>query len=63
MTDYMTDVEREAFVDQVVALYDEGKSIREIAIATGRSFGTVRTALVVAGVEMRTRWHVPRQNP
>jgi len=37
-------------VDTIVALYQEGLSIREIAKRTGRLFGTVRYQLVRAGV-------------
>lgn len=35
--------------------YDKGASIRELAEATGRSYGFVHRVLVDAGVQLRSR--------
>lgn len=45
----VTDEERATFI----RMYPEGHSIRAIATATGRSYTTVRDALVRAGVPLR----------
>lgn len=59
----MTESQRAEFVDQVVESYASGRSIRQIAIATGRTYTTVRAALVGAGVQMRQRGSLPRTSP
>lgn len=46
-----TDAERQA----VVAAYEAGRPVREIAADTGRSFSGVRCVLVAAGVALRPR--------
>lgn len=47
----------------VVAAYEAGQHIRQIADATGVSYGTVRRVLVAAGVRLRPRGGRPRQAP
>jgi len=39
--------------------YAQGETIRSLAAATGRSYGTVRSALVAEGVRLRRRGHRP----
>jgi len=51
----LTEQERENFRRQCKILYEAGLSIREVAQATGRSYGTVHQALIDEGVEMRPR--------
>lgn len=43
------------FREFVVAEYARGRTIRALAALTGRSYGTVRSALVAEGVELRSR--------
>ena len=40
---------------QMKRLYLDGSSIRHVAIATGSSYGSVRTALIGLGVTLRGR--------
>ena len=42
-------------IADVIALYRSGTSIRELAPQAGTSYGTLRTALLDAGVELRRR--------
>lgn len=46
---------REHLVAGLVERYTAGVSIRELAEATGRSYGFVHAALLAAGVTMRPR--------
>ncbi|MEU4804723.1 Scr1 family TA system antitoxin-like transcriptional regulator [Actinosynnema sp. NPDC023587] len=48
-----------SFAEFVVKGYAEGRTIRALAAATGRSYGTVRGALVARGVRMRKRGNRP----
>ncbi|RKT54074.1 Scr1 family TA system antitoxin-like transcriptional regulator [Saccharothrix australiensis] len=48
-----------SFRSFVVKGYAEGETIRALATATGRSYGTVRSALVAEGVRLRKRGHRP----
>ncbi|GGP77327.1 Scr1 family TA system antitoxin-like transcriptional regulator [Saccharothrix coeruleofusca] len=43
------------FREFVTAEYSRGRTIRALAAMTGRSYGTVRSALVSEGVELRSR--------
>ncbi|WP_308258285.1 helix-turn-helix domain-containing protein [Saccharothrix obliqua] len=43
----------------VVKGYADGQTIRALAAATGRSYGTVRSTLVAEGVRLRRRGHRP----
>lgn len=47
--------DRERLTTQVTGRYDEGKSIRDIAAETGRSYGFVHRVLVENGTAMRSR--------
>lgn len=47
--------DRIAVGKDLAILYDRGRSIREIAADTGRSFGVVRALLLEAGVTLRPR--------
>ena len=51
--------ERGALVDQLVRGYQEGQSLRQLAAASGRSYGFVQGALKEAGVTLRTRGRRP----
>ncbi|MBB5960200.1 transcriptional regulator with XRE-family HTH domain [Saccharothrix tamanrassetensis] len=48
-----------SFKSFVTKGYAEGETIRALAAATGRSYGTVRSVLVAEGVRMRKRGHRP----
>ncbi|WP_433271974.1 Scr1 family TA system antitoxin-like transcriptional regulator [Actinosynnema sp. CS-041913] len=48
-----------SFQSFVAKGYAEGETIRALAAVTGRSYGTVRSALVAGGVRMRKRGHRP----
>ncbi|TMR22098.1 transcriptional regulator [Nonomuraea turkmeniaca] len=52
--------EREALRADVTRRYVEGESVRELALSTGRSYGTVHRLLQEAGVELRPRGGRPR---
>ncbi|MEU6154663.1 Scr1 family TA system antitoxin-like transcriptional regulator [Actinosynnema sp. NPDC047251] len=47
------------FAEFVVKAYADGETIRALSDATGRSYGTVRSALVAGGVRLRKRGHRP----
>lgn len=51
----MSDVEREQFCALVARLYQDGLSIRQIAVETHHAYGTIRRALVEANAPMRKR--------
>ncbi|XVV06448.1 Scr1 family TA system antitoxin-like transcriptional regulator [Actinosynnema sp. CA-248983] len=46
-----------SFTSTVVKGYAKGQTIRALAAATGRSYGTVRSTLVAQGVRLRGRGH------
>ncbi len=48
-----------SFTSFVTKGYAAGETIRALAAATGRSYGTVRSALVSEGVRLRKRGHRP----
>jgi transposase len=55
----LTGGDRESFREQVVEMYvNEGRSIRDIAVATQRSYGAIHRLLTEAKVRFR-----PRGNP
>ena len=47
--------EWEKLVQDLAKRYQQGESIRVIAVSAGRPYGTVRRWLVEAGVQMRPR--------
>ncbi|WP_112139406.1 helix-turn-helix domain-containing protein [Glycomyces dulcitolivorans] len=47
--------ERRELTERVTTAYDQGRSIRDIASAIGRSYGFVHRLLAEAGVDFRTR--------
>jgi transposase len=51
----LTGEQRTAVADQVVALYNHGFAIRDIADELGRSYGNVHRILKDAKVEFRSR--------
>jgi transposase len=51
----LSGAERERLLARVARLYAQGASIRAIADATGRGYGTVQRMLHEAGVEPRSR--------
>lgn len=58
---HMTDAERDQLRDLVTRMYAEGRSIRQIAVDTGRAYSTVRRALADADTPMRGRgWTQPQ---
>lgn len=52
---HLTDTERETHARHIAAAYRAGNSIRQIAEATGRSYGAIHRALREHGVTMRAR--------
>ncbi len=55
--------ERDDITNQVARQYDSGKSIRDIAALTGRSYGFVHRVLVESGARMRSRGGATRRQP
>ncbi len=53
--------ERDKLASQVTDEYQDGKSIRDIASATGRSYGFVHRVLVESGAAMRSRGGATRR--
>ena len=47
--------DRDQIMSQVTEHYGDGKSIRDIAAKTGRSYGFVHRVLVESGATMRSR--------
>lgn len=54
---------RDLYREAVVRRYAEGQSMRHIAAVLDISFGTVRNALVDAGVELRPPGRAPKEQP
>lgn len=54
-TTRVTGAARAELTEDLVARYAAGASIRELAAATGRSYGFVHRILVDAGVQLRGR--------
>lgn len=53
--------DRDRLASQVTDEYQDGKSIRDIAAATGRSYGFVHRVLVESGIAMRSRGGATRR--
>ena len=53
--------DRERLASQVTGQYDEGKSIRDIAAETGRSYGFVHRVLAESGATMCSRGGATRR--
>lgn len=51
----VTGEERERLAAMLVAQYEQGASIRELAASTGRSYGFVHGVLTESGVALRGR--------
>lgn len=54
-SEQITGRERDRIAERLRERYERGATIRELVAQTGRSYGWVRTLLVEAGVELRTR--------
>ncbi|WP_102917866.1 helix-turn-helix domain-containing protein [Streptomyces eurocidicus] len=59
----VTGAARKAEAERLAPLYLGGAKIREIAAATGRSYGGTRLLLLLAGVQLRQRGGEPRPEP
>ena len=59
----LTGPERAALTKKVVAGYKKGATIRELAEAHGRSYGTIHTLLVEAEVVLRARGGGGKKKP
>lgn len=53
--------DRDRLTSQVTDEYQDGKSIRDIAAATGRSYGFIHRVLVESGASMRSRGGATRR--
>lgn len=53
--------DRDRLATEVTGEYGDGKSIRDIAAATGRSYGFVHRVLVESGAPMRSRGGATRR--
>ncbi|WP_424891840.1 helix-turn-helix domain-containing protein [Streptomyces sp. XH2] len=60
---YLTGAARRAEAERLAPLYRDGAKIREIAAATGWSYGGARKLLLLAGVTLRQRGGEPRPMP
>lgn len=59
----LTGAERDQMTQSVTELYQEGKSIRDIAQETGRSYGFVHRVLSESEVVLRGRGGATRRRP